>query len=88
MALSRLPPGFAIASLDDVLIYSKTVKEHIFRDKVDYLGHPVSNKSVEDSKNIDALKGLFQTCDSAQSNHPSYKGELLASQDSVANTTW
>ena len=53
MALSRLPPGFAIASLDDVLIYSKTIKEHIFRDKVDYLGHPVSNKSVEDSKNID-----------------------------------
>ena len=29
LALSRLPPGFAIAYLDDVLIYSKTVKEHI-----------------------------------------------------------
>ena len=29
MALSRLPTGFAIAYLDDVLIYSKTVKEHI-----------------------------------------------------------
>ena len=29
LALSLLPPGFAIAYLDDILIYSKTVKDHI-----------------------------------------------------------
>ena len=70
MALSRLPPGFAIAYLDDILIYSKTIEDHIkhmelvlklhaqvgmklnlkkchiFRDRVDYLGHSVSNSGV------------------------------------------
>ena len=34
IALSRLPPGFAIAYLDDILIYSKTVKEHIAHIKL------------------------------------------------------
>ena len=29
MALSRLPPGFAIMYLDDILIYSRTVEDHI-----------------------------------------------------------
>ena len=34
IALSRLPPEFAISYLDDILIYSKTVKEHIAHIKL------------------------------------------------------
>ena len=29
MALSRLPPGFAIAYLDDILIYSDNISDHM-----------------------------------------------------------
>ena len=62
LALSKLPPGFAIAYLDDILIYSNTVsddihaevgmkinlsKTKIFGDQVTYMGHLVSHQGVE-----------------------------------------
>ena len=71
LALERLPPGFAVAYLDDILLYSNDEKDHlyhlgeilrvhaevgmkvnikkckIFRSKVVYLGHNVSNMGVE-----------------------------------------
>lgn len=70
-ALNRLPPGYAIAYLDDILVFSNNIEEHmvhlesvlqvhaivgmkvnlakchLFRAKVDYLGHQVSNQGVE-----------------------------------------
>ena len=70
-ALDRLPPGYAIAYLDDILVYSDNINDHLthlesvikvhahvgmklnvstchlFRSKVNYLGHQVSKQGVE-----------------------------------------
>ena len=70
-ALNRLPSGYAIAYLDDILVYSDNIEEHmthlesvmkvhaqvgmkvnlskchLFRSKVNYLGHQVSKQGVE-----------------------------------------